>query len=159
METLLITTDEIVLYTPMGGNVDTDKYNPCILDVQIMVIEPLLGTELYNKLLTDLAAGPLTGNYKILHESYIKPIMRHQVFAEYVEIGSYNVANAGIYKHAPADSEVVSKGEVQYLSATQRTKAQVYIDRAEKWLKENRLPEYKNNCSGGFNNITQSWWI
>lgn len=159
METLLIRPSEITEFTPLGGNVDTDKYLPCVYDVQIMVIQPLLGDDLYTKIVTDFANDDLTGEYETLYTVYLKPILRHQVFAEYIEIGSYTVGNAGIYKHAPADSEVVSKSEVQYFAQTHRTKSQTYIDRAKRWLRKSSIEEYKDrDCNSKGINQTSSGW-
>lgn len=159
METLLIRPSEVTQYTPMGGNVDVDKYIPCIYDVQVTVIEPLLGTELYEKIKQDFQDNTLTGDYETLFNSYLKPILRHQVFAEYVEIGSYTVANGGIFKHVPENAEAVGKSEVQYLAQTQRTKAQMYIERAERWLKQSDIPEYKGNCRGRDIKVSGGWFL
>lgn len=142
----------------MGGNVDIDKYKPCIFDVQVTVIEPLLGNELYEKIKTDFDSDELAGLYLELYDSYLKPILRHQVFAEYVEIGAYTVANGGIFKHQPDNSEVVSKSEVQYLAQTQRTKAQMYVERAKKWLCENNIPEY-SRCEQGKTRLSGGWHL
>lgn len=144
----------------MGGNVDVDKYLPCIYDVQITVIEPLLGTALYDKMLTDFGTDTLSGKYLTLYDDYLKPILRHQVFAEYVEIGSYTVSNAGIFKHQPENSEVVSKAEVQYLAQTHRTKAQLYIERAEKHLRDVTFDERISSCNGRNGvQVTGGWHI
>ncbi len=158
MEILLIRPSEITAYTPMGGNVDVDKYIPCILDVQVTVIEPLLGTKLYEKIKQDLHDEALAGDHEVLFTNYLKPILRHQVFAEYVEIGSYTVANGGIFKHAPENSETVNKAEVQYLAQTQRTKAQMYIQRAERWLRSNPLPEYAGSCNKDVK-VSGGWFL
>lgn len=159
MEILLIRPSEITAFTPLGGNVDIDKYTPCIYDVQIMVIEPLLGADLYEKIKTDFASDSLDGLYDVLYNDYLKPILRHQTFAEYAEIGSYVVDNGGIFKHSPTDSEVVSKSEAQYLAQTQRSKSQHYIERAKKWLKENDLPEYKMCCDKNKVKVTSGWHL
>lgn len=159
MEILLIRTSEITSFTPMGGNVDIDKYVPCIYDVQIMVIEPLLGCDLYEKIRTDFAASTLADKYLELYDIYLKPILRHQTFAEYVEIGSYVVDNGGTYKHVPANSEAVSKSEVQYLAQTQRTKAQFYIERAKKWLRTANLPEYNTCCDKNTVKVSSGWHL
>jgi hypothetical protein len=159
METLLIRPSEITEFTPLGGNVDTDKYLFVVFDVQVTVIQSLLGDDLYNKIIEDFTNESLTGEYETLYTDYIKPILRHQVFAEYVEIGSYMVTNAGIFKHAPENSEVVSKSEVQYLAQTERSKSQLMIDRAERWLRKSSIEEYKDRGCDGRNNIqTSSGW-
>jgi len=142
MTTLLIKAAEITKSTPMGGNVDVDKYIYLIKDVQVTVIEPLLGTKLYNKLQVDYAADTLTGDYLALVEDYIKPILIHSSFAEYVVIAAYNVSNGGINKSQPENTTAVSKSEVDYLSEKQRSKAQVYIERCERFLCTETFPEY-----------------
>lgn len=158
MEILLIRPSEITEFTPLGGNVDIDKYKPCIFDVQVTVIEPLLGTELYEKIRTDFSNDTLTGLYETLYNNYLKPILRNQVFAEYSEIASYMVDNGGIFKHQPVDSAIVDKSEVQYLAQTHRSKAQLYIDRARKWLCENNLPEY-NRCDTTNVKVSSGWHL
>ena len=107
MITLLIRPSEITEMTPLGGNIDVDKIKPVIFDVQITVIEPLLGTNLYNKIITDFENDDLSGDYLELYDNYLKPILRHQIFAEYVEIASYSVDNGGIFKHQPENSQIV----------------------------------------------------
>jgi hypothetical protein len=159
MEVLLVKPEEITQFTPLGGNVDIDKYLPCIYDVQVTVIEPLLGCDLYEKIKTDFESDTLAGDYLILYTNYLKPILRHQCFAEYVEIGSYVVANGGIFKHQPVNSTVVEKSEIQYLAQTQRTKAQMYIERAEKWLCKNPLPEYNTCCNKTNVKVSSGWHL
>lgn len=159
MEILLVRPEEITQFTPMGGNVDIDKYLPIIFDVQITVIEPLLGSDLYLKIKTDFEADNLTGDYLILYTDYLRPILRHQCFAEYVEIGSYVVANGGIFKHTNQNSETVSKEEIQYLAQTQRTKSQTYIERAQRWLCENNLPEYNASNDKVNVSVTNGWHL
>ena len=51
MSTLLfISPQELSSTTILGGNVDIDKYQFTIEQTQIMTIEPLLGTELFDKI-------------------------------------------------------------------------------------------------------------
>ncbi len=159
MEVLLIRPEETTEFTPLGGNVDIDKYLPVVFDVQITVIEPLLGCDLYEKIKTDFQNDTLTGDYLTLYTNYLKPILRHQCFAEYVEIGSYVVSNGGIFKHQPQNAQIVEKAEIQYLAQTQRTKAQMYIERAEKWLCKNYLPEYAIYCNKNNVKVSSGWHL
>jgi len=158
MEILLTSVAEISKYTPLGGNVDVDKSKPVILYVQFEVIQPLLGTELYEKIRTDFYADTLAGLYLELYENYIRWILIYQVFAEYSETASYIVDNGGIFKHQPADTQIVDKAEVQYLAQTFRTKAQTYIKRTNDWLCENSLPEY-NRCDTTDVKVTSGWYL
>ena len=74
MATYLITSEEIRLNTPMGGNVDSDKFVNFINDVQVLVLENVLGTKLFNKIITDFNADNLTGLYLQMFTDYIKPV-------------------------------------------------------------------------------------
>jgi hypothetical protein len=142
-ELLFIRPQEITSSTILSGNIDIDKYNFVILDVQLTVVEPLLGTELYDKITTDLENNALTGLYLTLFNDYVKPIVKHQTVAQYIEIASYMVDNGGIYKHTAENKEIVSKEEVQYLSQKSKALAQTYIKRFDKWICKNTLIEYK----------------
>jgi len=147
MATYLITSQEIKFNTPMGGNVDSDKYMSFINDVQVMVLEPLLGTKLYDKIITDFNADSLAGIYLQMFDDYIKPVLWHSVFAEYVKMGSVIVGNGGIYNHIAQDSDKATVDEINYLSKNAKSKADTYIDRLIRFLydKDSDLPEYTLN--------------
>jgi hypothetical protein len=53
-ELLFITPQEMTASTILSGNIDVDKMTPCIANVQLTVIEPLLGTLLYDKIIADI---------------------------------------------------------------------------------------------------------
>lgn len=140
---LFITPQEIASTTVLGGNVDRDKYVFMIESVQKTVIEPLLGTELYDKIDEDWTNDTLSGDYLTLFEKYIQPITKNEALAQYLSIASYTVANGGIYKHAPDNAEVVDKDEVETLAQKYHALAQVDIGRFQKWICKNMLEEYK----------------
>lgn len=142
-ELLFVTPQEMTNSTILSGNTDTDKYLFCILNTQLTTIEPLLGSELYDKIISDIEAETLTGLYLELYIDFIKPITKNEALAQYIEIASYMVDNAGIYKRSGENVEVVDKDEVQYLSGKYKSLAQMYVTRFEKWICKNPLVEYK----------------
>ena len=71
-----------------------------------MVLENILGTKLYDKILNDFENETLTGLYEQMVNDYIKPVLWHSVFAEYIKIGSIIVGNGGVYKHIAQDAQV-----------------------------------------------------
>ena len=142
-EFLFITPEEIQSTTIMGGNVDADKFLFCIANVQLTIIEPLLGSELYNKILIDAENDTLTGLYLELYNIYIKPITKNSAVAEYLTIASYMVQNGGIFKHTGENIEVVDKQEIQYLAQKYNGIAQMFVQRFNKWICNNHLLEYK----------------
>jgi len=147
MATYLITTQEIRLNTSLGGNVDSDKLLPFITDVQVMILENVLGTKLYDKIITDFEADTLADLYLQMFTDYIKPVLWHSVFAEYVKLGSIIVGNGGMYKHVAQDAEVASADDINYLAKNAQSKADTYIDRLIRFLcdKNSEIPEYTDN--------------
>ena len=147
MATYLITTQEIRLNTSLGGNVDSDKLLPFITDVQVMILENVLGTKLYEKIITDFEADTLADLYLQMFTDYIKPVLWHSVFAEYVKLGSIIVGNGGMYKHVAQDAEVASADDINYLAKNAQSKADTYIDRLIRFLcdKNSEIPEYTDN--------------
>ena len=63
----LITSQEIKSNTSMGGNVDPDKFMHLLTDVEVLILEPILGTALFDKIVTD---------FKILQTLLIHSIKR-----------------------------------------------------------------------------------
>ena len=76
-EALLITRTDLVKFTAMNGNVDTDKFIQYIKIAQDIHIQGYLGTDLLEKIKADIVASTLTGDYLTLVETYIKPMLIH----------------------------------------------------------------------------------
>jgi hypothetical protein len=74
-EALLITRSDLVRFTTVNGNVDTDKFIQYIKIAQDIHIQNYLGTDLLNKIKADIIATTLTGNYETLVETFIKPML------------------------------------------------------------------------------------
>lgn len=143
-DSVLVSSQDITKYSPLGGNIDIDKYSFVIKETQVFVIEKILGTKLYNKIVNDHKSGTISGVYKTLLNDYIQPIIIYTVSAEYITIGSFNVANAGIVRYTPENTEPVSRKDIEYLADKQRSKADVYIERLQRFLCDgaNDIPEY-----------------
>ena len=142
-EVLFITPAEVTGTTILGGNVDPDKYLFNIANVQISVIEPLLGTELYDKIVADFTADTLAGDYLTMFEDYIKPITKHEALAEYIEISPFLLENGGAFKHSADNREQLTRSEIEILAEKYHGLAQMYTKRFEKWICKNTITEYK----------------
>lgn len=162
-ELLFITPQEITETTIVGGNVDFDKYTPCILETQLKTIEELLGSELYNKIVYDIENNTLTGNYLILFNEYIKPITKNESVATYILISPYSLGNGGLFKRTFNGVETIDYKEVERLSQRYSSIAQMYVNRFHKWIVLNPLTEYKTkqdevNASKN-TNLNNGWYF
>ena len=142
-ELLFITPNEMSKTTIIGGNVDVDKYTMCILNTQIRVIEPLLGSLLYDKLKADLVNGNLTGLYEFMFNEFVKPITKFESCADYIAISPYTLTNAGLYKNSPQNVTIVEQNEVEGLAKRYSSIADSYVNKFNKWINLNELPEYQ----------------
>ena len=145
---LFVSPQEIQQTTIMGGNVDIDKFQFCIESVMITILEPMLGSELYDKILLNFTNDTLTGDYLTIFDKFVKPITKFESTAQYINIAQYSVTNGGIFKHSPDAAEVVSKEEVQSLASVYHNNAQVYVMRFNKWITLNEITEYKTQQNG-----------
>jgi hypothetical protein len=130
----LIDFEDLTNNTPLGGNIDEDRYKFCILDAQNSKLKEILGDTLYTKIETDYHANTLSGNYLTLYNEFVKPILIHQGAVEYLTIASFQVSNGGIYKHTPANGQPVEMSDVKYLIDSQRLKVEMYVERLNRWL-------------------------
>jgi hypothetical protein len=78
-EALLISRTDVVKFTAMNGNVDTDKFIQFIKIAQDVHIQTMLGTDLLNKIKADIVANTLANPYLALLTDYIKPMLIHWV--------------------------------------------------------------------------------
>ena len=92
--------------------------------------------------MNDFENSSLAGDYKTVLDDYVKPILIYSVAAEFILVHSYNIANGGVFKSSPQDSEPVSKSEVDFLVQEQHNKADAYIKRLKKYLCSVSVPEY-----------------
>ena len=149
-EALLITRDDLVRFTSVNGNVDTDKFIQYIKIAQDIHIQNYLGTELLNKIKADIIATTLSGDYETLVNTYIKPMLIHWAMVEYLPFAAYTIANKGVFKHNSENSTNVEKEEVDFLIEKERDIAQHYTNRFIDYMSYNQAlyPEYNTNSNG-----------
>jgi hypothetical protein len=135
-----------------------------ILFVQLTVIEPLIGTLLFEKIVKDFEDDTLDGNYKILFDKFITPILKYEAVAEYIEVGNYLVENGGTYTHVADNRQVTTKDETQFLAGKYHLLAQNFINRFNKWIcsGQNAIPEYKqwqNEVNAQNLSVRSGWYF
>jgi hypothetical protein len=144
---LLISRTDVVKWTTMNGNIDTDKFIQYISIAQDIHIQAMTGTDLLEKLQAEIIAGTLANPYLALLTDYIKPVLIHYAMVEYLPFSAYTIANKGVYKHGAENSETVSKDEVDFLMEKERKTADYYKQRFIDYICQNSstFPEYNTN--------------
>jgi len=146
-QALFVSRDEIVKFTALNGNIDTDSFIQWVKVAQDIHIQNYLGTKLFNKINDDIVAGTLAGNYLSLTNVYVKPMLIHWSLVEYLPFAAYTIANKGVYKHNSENSDTVSKEEVDFLVEKERSIAENYTRRFIDYMSFNNslFPEYNTN--------------
>jgi hypothetical protein len=148
-QALFVSRDEIIKFTALNGNIDTDSFIQFVKIAQDIHIQNYLGTKLFNKINNDIVAGTLAGNYLSLTNVYVKPMLIHWSLVEYLPFAAYTIANKGVYKHNSENSDTVSKEEVDFLVEKERSIAENYTRRFIDYMSFNNslFPEYNTNSN------------
>lgn len=160
---LFINPQEVMTNTIVSGDVDIDKIKPIIKNVQTTTIEELLGTELYDKIVSDIESDSLSGLYLKLFNDFVKPITINQSASSYILISPYTLGNGGFFKRTYNGVETTDVKEVERVSQIYSSLAQTDILRFNKWIGLNPLPEYKTyqdevNASKNIN-LNNGWYF
>jgi len=148
---LLVTKEDIFKYTSLKGNVDVDKITHFIKIAQDIEIQTILGTALYQKILSDVRTNTLAGNYEVLLFQYLQPMLIHYAMADFLLFHGYEISNAGILRNSPENTVVPDKSELDSLVRRQRDIAETYRGRAVDYLTyyPQYFPEYTANQNSG----------
>ena len=164
-EALLISRQDVVKFTAMNGNVDTDNFIQYVKIAQDIHIQNYLGTDLLQKIQSDILNSTLGGDYLALLTTYIKPMLIHWAMVEYLPFAAYTIANKGVYKHNSENATNVEKVEIDFLIEKERSIAQHYTERFIEYISFNtdKFPEYNSNSNGDMypdtNNNDTGWYL
>lgn len=164
-EALLISRNDIVKFTALNGNIDTDSFIQWIKVAQDIHIQNYLGTNLLEKIKTDIINNTLANPYLSLLTTYIKPMLIHWAMVEYLPFSAYTIANKGVFKHTSENATSVEKNEVDFLVEKERMIAQNYTERFITYINFNNtlFPEYSTNSNADVFPSTQNnftgWYI
>ena len=144
---LFIKREDLVRNTAIGGNVDTDKFIQFIKIAQEIHLQNYTGTQLYDKISTDIINSTLVNPYLALVNDYLQPMLIHYAMVEYLPFAAYTIGNGGVFKHTSENSTSADKLEVDDLVGKARDLAKYYTDRFITYMSYNQasFPEYNAN--------------
>lgn len=104
--TLLISEAKLKRFTDINNNLDVDLISSVIREAQIIHITRLLGTRLYEKILSDVDNDVLTGDYKSLVDDYIQDSLIYWSYYESLETIYLRPRNAGLVKPTGGENNI-----------------------------------------------------
>lgn len=137
---LLITTDYIKENTTISDNLNDSFLIPCLKDVQLSHLQPLIGTALFDKLFED----DLNEDYKYLIDNYISQFLLMAVQSELCISNFLKQHNAGAVSYVDTNYEQKNLSELKYIKAYWADKENFYGNRLTDYLHANhaKFPEY-----------------
>lgn len=148
---LLCNYDDILFYTTVSPNVDPYKVNPSIMNAQILYIEPILGSSLYEKLLDLVENNEISStgytNYNTLLTHYVIPSLVFHTMELFIPLNSFQLADGGTFTFNPSNASASPLDEIDKLSNKYKIIGSKYDTKLEKYLCTNSslFPEYTNN--------------
>ena len=141
---LLITPTVVKERTGLHSNVDDKLIVPEIKAAQDMRVRPLLGSVLFDKLLTDIKNTTLTGKYLDLMNNYIVDIVCNYVLSELPEGLNYQFYNKGLSTKTQEGSEVPNMSDMYAIVSKYKKRAEHYSQTCRLHIMQNIIffPEY-----------------
>tara|TARA_R110002020_G_scaffold49786_2_gene141409 strand:- start:5975 stop:6556 length:582 start_codon:yes stop_codon:yes gene_type:complete len=159
--TLYISATRLKRDTAIGGSVDDNLIMPYILLAQDMNILPILGTDLDNKLKTEIQADTLTGNYQTLVETYLQPALVQFAFTQLIPFLRLRfVNNAIVTMGATEQSSSATYEDLKPVMDTATDAAEFYRQRMIDYIRNNTsdFPEYNSNTGADLDPTTRNYY-
>lgn len=150
---LLISVDILKDRTAIHTNIDEKLLFPEIKLAQDMYIHPILGTALYNKIISDIdSTGTTTGDYKTLLDDYIVDCLLYYVLSQLPLALPYQFWNKGVVRKQGEDTDLPDMSELVSIGDHYKNRAEWYGQRMTRYLQANAtesvLPEYLSPGDG-----------
>jgi len=144
---LFITENFIKENSPIDENVDVKFLRSTIYDAQRDYIKPILGSDLYDKIESDISGSTLTGDYLTLVNDYVSESLLKWVIFELTDVLLYKYRNKNVSKQDSENAQPVNYTEHRYLMDRWKEKAERRSQDTTDYLCANidLFPEYTSN--------------
>ena len=128
----------------LQDNVDMKVVTPTIYDVQNFYILPILGTTLYNELVSKVQSNSISGDNKILMDDYITPTMVWYCRFELPYNLNYKYFSKSVGVQSSDNMTPATIEEITFVTDRAKNKAEFYAQRLTRFLQANPLkyPKY-----------------
>lgn len=149
-EVLFINADFVKRYSHLNGSVEEAYMVSHIMIAQDKYVQSFLGTNLFEKLKSDIAGGTLSGNYQTLVDTYVRKVTLWWTMVEMIPSLYVRLDNGGLAVRTSEDTTPISKGDLNREIDRARNNAQFYTDRMIEYLCNNNslFPEYSDSDPG-----------
>jgi hypothetical protein len=144
---LLLKEDDITKLTNISFNVDIDKITPFIYMAQKTKLKPLLGSELYEAIMTEFDEDTLAGDNLELYNDYIVDYLVYYTAYYFWSFGIYQLDNAGAYRTSVDNSEGLEEEAVIRVAKMWEQQAESVRIQLVKFLESKESLEESNSTN------------
>jgi len=147
---LLISPAQIIAESYVDENVDEKHIIDGILLCQEMYTKEILGTALYDDVMSEVLAQSLTADNTTLRDDYIRHALKWWVLYEIMDVLSIKMTNKGVLKRRSENSDPATADEILALKNKFRNIAERFDQKTRLFLVENNAtyPLYYNPGNG-----------
>ena len=158
--TLFISTDRLKKDSALGGSVDDNLLLPYILMAQDRYILPVLGTDLNDKLISDIQGSSLAGAYLTLLQTYIQPALVQFSYATVLPFLRLRMVNNSIVTMTSEQGSSVSHSDLKPLINASMDHAEFMRQRLIDYISNNTssFPEYSSNTGADLSPTTNNYY-
>ena len=139
---LLLNPNDIPRLTSLSGNIDIDSIAPHVFTAQLNDIKRILGTDLYDKILSDYDADTLANEYLTIYNDYVLMMLAYYSAYYFIGMGSYKIVNNGIVKTTIEGGASIDMKEADVLANKYKSMAGTYEIGLNEYLLTINIPEY-----------------
>ena len=149
-EVLFVNPDYLKRLTNLNGSVEDSYVIPSVILAQDKYLQQYLGTDLLNKLKTDVSGATLTGNYLTLMDDYVRKVVCWWTMVDLVPSLYVKIDNGGLVIRNAENTSAISPDDLHREIERARNNAQFYTQRLVSYLCNNStlFPEYTSNSEG-----------
>ena len=138
MESTIVTVNDLKNFTSIGENVDPEILYPHLLISQQLYIENLIGSSLYNDIVSRFDNQQLTGDTQTLYEEYIIPAVAYCAWYSAAPFINFKTQRTGISTHSSDVLTPVTPEEFAIYSKRVNNFKTYYLNRLEDYLIANK---------------------
>lgn len=134
----------------INDNADMKVITPTIQYVQQAYIEDLLGTQLYNQILSQISSNTVSANNQTLLDNYVIPCMHYYILSECTPVFKYRYMNKGVMVKSSENSQPATLEEIEFLMDKWKNQAEKLAEKCTKYLcaNTNTYTLYTANTEG-----------
>lgn len=135
-------------FTDVDNNLDTTLIKNAIREAQDIELQRVLGTNLYQKLLSDVQSSSLTGNYKTLVDDYVQDFLIYATYYYSLDSIYLRSRNNGLLiPNGGENSDSADRSLYNVKRQNVKNKMEYYSQRLRNYLIENdgTFPELNSN--------------